>query len=53
LVSVNLTQDDTFLFDAKKTVEIQVRILTKNNMVLGSIPKRVGATKCLENEVIK
>lgn len=53
LISVTLTQEDTFLFDAKKEVEIQVRILTKTNVVLGSIPKRVGATKCLENEVIK
>lgn len=51
-VSVTLTQEDTFLFDHKSPVEIQLRILTSNGCVLASIPKKVGVTKCLENVVM-
>ena len=52
LISVTLTQEDTFLIDANKPVEIQIRVLTPSGDALNSIPKRVGVTKCLENEVI-
>ncbi len=52
-ISVTLTQEDTFLFNAKEPVEIQIRVLTPSGDVLNSIPKRVGVTKCLENEVIE
>lgn len=52
-VSVTLTQEDTFLFDHTLPVEIQLRILTVNGTSLGSIPKKVGVTKCLEDVVME
>lgn len=53
VVSVTLTQADTFLFDHKSPVEIQLRVFPKSGGALASIPKRVGVTKCLETEVIE
>ena len=52
-ISVTLTQEDTFLFDAKEFVEIQIRVLTPGGNALGSIPETVGVTKCLSTEVIE
>ena len=52
-ISVTLTQEDTFLFDADKFVEIQIRVLTPGGNALGSIPETVGLTKCLSTEVIE
>ena len=51
-LSVTLTQDDTFLFDCKKIVEIQIRILTIDGNALASIPEKVGVSKCLDGEVL-
>lgn len=51
-ISVTLTQEDTFLFNADTFAEVQVRILTTSNDLLESIPVRFGITKCLENEVL-
>ena len=51
-VSVTLTQEDTFRFNSKKEVEIQIRVLTLGGEVLGSIPVKVGVSKCLDNEVL-
>lgn len=51
-IEVTLSQEDTFKFDRKLPVEIQVRILTTTNAALASIPKSVGITKCLEHGVI-
>ncbi len=52
LITVTLTETDTFKFDAKKPVEIQLRVVTTTNKVLNTVPERVGLTKCLDNEVI-
>jgi hypothetical protein len=52
-ISVTLTQEDTFKFDCKKPVEIQVRILTFNGDALSTVPQIVGVCKCLDNEVLK
>ena len=52
-ISVTLTQEDTFKFDCKKHVEIQVRILANNGEVFSSIPHKVGVAKCLDKEVLK
>lgn len=51
-ISVTLTQDDTFKFDAKRLVSIQIRVLTHDNVALASdlFMKKVG--ECLDNEVI-
>ena len=52
-ISVTLTQEDTLSFNAKKNVEIQIRILTVENKALASIPKKVSVLKLLENEVLR
>ena len=52
-VSVTLTQEDTFKFDHKSPVEIQLRILTNDGCALASIPKKIPVTKCLEDVVIE
>lgn len=51
-ISVTLTQDDTFRFDCKKAVEIQVRVLTAGGNALTSVPVKVGVSKCLDDEVL-
>ena len=52
-ISVTLSQEDTFLFDRKKPVEIQIRVLTLGGDALASVPEKVGVSKCLDNEVLK
>lgn len=51
-VTVALTQEDTFLFDHKKPVAIQVRVLA-NGTALCSDIMMVRCEKCLENEVLQ
>lgn len=51
-ISVTLTQEDTFLFNHKKAVEIQLRILTLGGDALASIPEKIGVSKCLDAEVL-
>ena len=51
-IIVTLTQEDTFLFDCKKAVEIQIRVLTVGGDALGSVPEKVGVSKCLDDEVL-
>jgi hypothetical protein len=51
-ISVTLTQDDTFLFDHNKDVEIQIRVLTLGGDVLANVPIKVGVSKCLDDEVL-
>ena len=51
-ISVRLTQEDTFKFNCKANVHIQVRILTErgDSLVSKEIVASVG--KCLEDEVL-
>lgn len=51
-VKVKLSQEDTFLFDCSKTVQIQVRGLTTTGEVLATqvINEIVGT--CLDDEVL-
>lgn len=51
-VTVRLTQAETFLFDCKKRVEIQLRVLTAGGDVLNSEIMEVIVARCLDNEVI-
>lgn len=51
-VTVELTQEDTFLFEADKTVLIQVRVLTLGGDALSSAPVRVSVYVCLDKEVL-
>lgn len=52
-VTVRLTQEETFLFDCKKYVEIQVRALTHGGDVLNSNIMKESVERCLDNEVIR
>lgn len=51
-VTVRLTQEETFLFDCKKYVEIQIRALTHSGDVLNSNIMKESVERCLDNEVI-
>lgn len=51
-IAVKLSQEDTLKFDHRKTVEIQVRILTQNNAAMASKIKRVSVERCLDCEVL-
>lgn len=52
-VSVTLTQEDTFLFDHKKRVQIQLRVLTDGGDALASDVKITSIKKCLNEEVLE
>ena len=51
--SVTLTQEETFLFDCKKPVQIQVRALTVAGVALASPIMLIDVQKCLDNEVLE
>lgn len=51
-IKVTLSQEDTFLFDHKKNVQVQVRLLTKSGEAFASIVEKVGVSQCLDNEVL-
>lgn len=51
-ITTTLTQEETFLFDCSKNVQIQLRLKTNDNTVLSSEVMTVYVGKCLENEVI-
>lgn len=52
VITVKLTQEDTLLFDYKKRVEIQVRVLTTDDDSIISTIKSISVGRCLEKEVI-
>ena len=52
-VKVRLTQADTFLFDYKKEVEIQIRVMTNKGDVSNSEIITETVERCLETEVIR
>ena len=51
-IMVKLTQAETFLFDHKKPVEIQVRAKTKGGDVRNTDIYTVAVERCLDTEVI-
>jgi hypothetical protein len=51
-LSVELTQEETFLFDCRKKVQIQVRVLTTEGKALASNIITKDVAKCLSNEVL-
>lgn len=51
--SVTLTQEETFLFDCKMPVQIQVRALTVAGVALASPITLISVEKCLDNEVLQ
>lgn len=52
-VIVKLSQEETLLFDCKKTVQIQIRVLTFGGDALSTPVQRVIIEKCLESEVLQ
>lgn len=52
VVSVHLSQEDTFVFDCDTFYLMQLRIKLANGQVLKTDPFRVLADKCLDEEVI-
>lgn len=51
-VSVKLTQEDTFKFDEKPLVEIQIRVLTLGGDVIASDIMYATVKDCLSGEVL-
>lgn len=51
-VTVRLSQEETFLFTAGKSVQIQLRVLTKTGDCLGGEVTEVSVERCLDNEVM-
>lgn len=51
-IGVKLTQEDTFEFDNKETVEIQIKVLTTNDDVMACNPIVISVKKCLSEELL-
>ena len=52
VISVQLSQEDTFLFDQNLDVEIQIRIITSGDDSICSDIIKTEVMRCLENEVL-
>lgn len=52
IITVKLSQEETFLFDCNSTIKIQLRVLTVNGDALASDVFTVFAYQCLDDEVI-
>ena len=52
-IETTLTQEETFLIDPSKIVEIQVRFVDHNNDAINSQIMRVSAERCLDTEVLE
>lgn len=51
-LSFKLTQEETFSFNYKKLLQIQVRVLSKSGDVVGSCIKETSVAQCLSDEVL-
>ena len=52
-IRFNLTQSETFRFNAGTPVEIQLRALLRNGEALSTDIINISADKCLDREVLK
>ena len=52
-ISVDLTQEETFLFQSDKSVGIQLKVLTSEGQVLASVPQYINVKECFDKEVLK
>ncbi len=52
VVTVKLSQEDTFAFSSKVSIEIQLRVLFNNGDVKNSDIIKTSVARCLDNEVI-
>lgn len=51
-VSVDLTQEETFLFDCRTPVKLQLRVKTIRGQVLNTRTMVVSVAECLDSEVL-
>lgn len=51
-ITVDLTQEDTFMFEPDAIVRIQIRILTEDDKSIVSDIIKVSVRDCLDNEVL-
>ena len=52
-IRYTLTQEETLKFNAKTSVNIQVRVLTTDNMALASPIKKLSVSEVLNEEVLR
>ena len=52
-ILVNLTQEETFMFECKATAQVQVRILTTAGKALASDVLNIPVETCLSKVVLK
>lgn len=52
VITTKLTQEETFLLDCKKLVQIQIRVVTTAGEVLATSEMVVTINKCLDDEVM-
>ena len=53
VLSVRLTQEETFLFDENSNIQVQGRVLTTDNNALTSDIVIITAMRCLDREVLE
>lgn len=53
VVTVKLTQEDTFKFHHNEYIRVQVRVLLNDGSVLESEIEKVDAEECLSSEVLE
>ena len=51
-ISVDLTEEETFLFDCNHSVKLQLRVKTNAGKVLATKPIIVRVEECLDREVL-
>lgn len=52
-ITVKLTQEDTLSLNARRDVQIQVKVLTNDGSTFVSAIKTVNIDKCLDREVLE
>lgn len=52
-IKTTLSQAETFLFDYKRTVQIQLRVLTQYGEALAADIENIPAHICLDDEVLE
>ena len=52
IIELSLTQAETFLFDNFNKIDIQLRVVTKDNDVLSSNIYSFAVAECLDKEVL-
>ena len=53
VITVKLSQEDTFKFAPSVNVEVQIRVMGDDGTVFGSDPMRFSCQRCLSDEVLK